>query len=81
MYIGADNILTFPHILREGEGLEDSRYRLQEYLITNTILTNTVSPKQPQELLTYKLDKTAGNCPPYEKQPYDTIDYFISHPT
>ena len=42
------NILTSPHTLREGEGVEDSRYRLQEYLIhTNTILTNTVFPKQP----------------------------------
>ena len=38
------NILTSPHILREGEGVEeDSRYRLQDYLIhTNTILANTV---------------------------------------
>ena len=34
--------------------------------------------KQPQELITYKLDKTAGSCPPYEKGPYDTIDYFIT---
>ena len=27
------NRLTSPHALREGEGVEDSRYRLQEYLI------------------------------------------------
>ena len=37
------NILSSPHILREGEGVEDSRYRLQEHVIkTNTILTNNI---------------------------------------
>ena len=65
---------------REGEGVEDSRYRMQEYLIrTKAILTNTTFPKQNQELITYNIDKTKGNRAPFEQGPYDTFDYFITH--
>ena len=75
-----------PHIfgqgqkVEEGQGVEDDRYRLQEYLIrTRTVLANTLFHKQPEQLITYKLDKTLGDAPPYTKTRYDTIDYIITH--
>ena len=70
-----------PNVNREeGQGVEDNRARLQEYLIdTKTTLANTLFPKTPQCLITYKSDKTAGNEPPYDKTKYETLDYFITH--
>ena len=69
------------HINREeGQGVEENRFRLQEYLITTkTTLANTLFPKRPQGLITYRLDKTAGNEPPYDRTKYETIDYFFTH--
>ena len=60
--------------------MEDNRARLQEHLIvTRSILANTLFPKQPQGLITYKLDKTIGNTPPYDNKRYATLDYFLTH--
>ena len=64
----------------ESQGVEDNRSRLQEHLIiTNSTLANTLFPKQPQNLITYRLDKTIGNAPPYNTKRYSTIDYFLTH--
>ena len=64
----------------EGQGVEDNRFRLQEYLLkTKTVLANTLYPKKPEQLITYKLDKASGNGPPYIKGKFDTIDYIIVH--
>ena len=64
----------------EGQGVEDNRSRLQEHLmITKSTLANTLFPKHPQGLITYRLDKTIGNTPPYDNKRYATIDYFLTH--
>ena len=77
-----------PHILgvgqpverEEGQGVEDNRTRLQEHLIcTKSTLANTLFPKTPQNLVTYRMDKTIGNTPPYNTKRYATIDYFLTH--
>ena len=69
------------HINREeGQRVEENRFRFQEYLITTkTTLANTLFPKRPQGLITYRLDKTAGDEPPYDRTKYETIDYFFTH--
>ena len=60
--------------------MEDNRSQLQEHLIiTKSTLANTLFPKQPQGLITYRLDKTIGNTPPYDSKRYATIDYFLTH--
>ena len=77
-----------PHIFGAGlavdreelAGVEDNRARLQEHLIvTRSTLANTLFPKQPQGLITYKLDKTIGTTPPYDNKRYATLDYFLTH--
>lgn len=68
------------HPVTEGQGVEDNRFRLQDYLIKcKTVLANTLFPKRPERLITYRIDKTAGTAPPYVKGRFDTIDYIITH--
>ena len=70
------------HTLREGKGVEDNSDTVLDFLTqTQTTLTNTLFQKLPQHLITYKLDKTAGNQPPYTNGRYDVIDYTIAHKT
>ena len=50
--------------LREGDGVEENRNMLKEFLIeTKTILTNTFFQKRPENQVTYKIDKLSGNTP------------------
>ena len=69
-----------PSDREEGTGVEDNRQRLYEYLVsTKTTLANTLFQKRPQNLITYRLDKSIGNEPPYNRTRYETIDYCITH--
>lgn len=72
------HVFGLGHEVEEGEGVPESRQMLQEFLIDLQMsLANTLFDKPPQKLITYKLDKSAGNEPPYVKGKYDVIDYII----
>ena len=58
--------------LSEGTGVEENRNFLKQTLIdTKTILMNTFFKKQPDQLITYKLDKTIGTAAPWTKGRYE----------
>ena len=73
-----------PHVFGQGEevdegiGVEENRQQLQDLLLTNRlVLANTLFYKQPEGLITFKLDNTAKFEPPYNRQIFATIDYTI----
>ena len=43
------------------------------------VLTNTFFRKQPEHLITYRMDKTARTEPPFVKPRIDVVDYIMVH--
>ena len=58
---GVGKYIFDPHArVTEGNGVEENRNMLHEFLsTTNTILANTFYDKPPQRQVTYKMDKQA----------------------